>query len=343
MEFTAQQIASMTGGTVDGNPEASVSTFAKIEEGHPGALSFLANPKYTHFIYTTKSSVVLVRRDFVAEHPVDATLIRVDDPYTTIAQLLDMASRMMAPHPTGVEEPSHIAEGVEIDSEAYVGAFSYIGKGARLGKGVKIYPQCYVGDGVEVGDGTVLYPGVKVYRGCRIGARCILHAGVVVGADGFGFAPQPDGSYAKIPQLGNVEIADDVEIGANTTVDRATMGSTRIGAGVKLDNLIQVAHNCEIGECTVMASQVGVAGSTKVGARCMVGGQVGFAGHIHVGDGVQIGAQSGIPADVKPGKRIMGYPAVDYGDFARQTVYVKNLGALNKRVAELERQMKEKN
>ncbi len=337
MEFSASQIAALVGGTVDGDANVVVSTFAKIEEGKPGTLSFLANPKYTHYIYDTKSSIVLVRRDFVAEHPVSATLIRVDDPYATVASLLEMVSKLTAPHPAGVEQPAHVAEGVTLTDDCYVGAFSYIGKGAVIGNNVKIYPQCYVGDGVTIGDDTVLYPGVKVYHGCKIGARCIIHAGAVIGADGFGFAPS-NGVYHKIPQIGIVVIEDDVEIGANTCVDRATMGCTRVAHGVKLDNLIQVAHNCEVGANTVMASQVGVAGSTKIGAGCMIGGQVGFAGHIHVGDGTQIGAQSGIPSDVKPGSRLMGYPAVPHTDFARQAVNVKNLSKLYAAVARLEKE-----
>lgn len=327
MEFSATQIAALVNGTVEGNGDAKVSDFAKIEEGHPGAISFLANPKYTHYLYDTESSVVLVRRDLELERPVKATLIRVDDPYATVAQLLDMVSKMMAPHPSGLEQPCHVADGVAVADDVYVGAFSYIANGVTIGKNVKIYPQCYVGAGVTIGDNTILYPGVKIYHGCKVGSNCILHSGVVIGADGFGFAPV-NGSYNKIPQIGIVVVEDDVEIGANTTVDRATMGCTRIKKGVKLDNLIQVAHNCEIGENTVMASQAGVAGSTKIGANCMVGGQTGFAGHIHVGDNVQIGAQSGLNKDVASGSRIMGYPAVDSRDFARQTVNIKNLGKL---------------
>ncbi len=327
MEFSAAQIAALVNGTVDGNGDVTVNTFAKVEEGHEGALSFLANPKYIHYLYDTASSIVLVRRDFVPERQVKATLIRVDDPYATIAQLLDMVSKMTAPHPVGIEQPASVGDGVEIAPDVYVGAFSYIAPGAVIGKGVKIYPQCYVGANVVIGDDTILYPGVKVYHGCKIGAGCILHAGVVIGADGFGFAPV-NGVYNKIPQIGIVVIEDNVEIGANTTVDRATMGCTRIKKGVKLDNLIQVAHNCEVGENTVMASQSGIAGSTKIGANCMVGGQTGFAGHIHVGDNVRIGAQSGLNKDVPSGSRIMGYPAVNSRDFARQTVNIKNLGKL---------------
>jgi UDP-3-O-[3-hydroxymyristoyl] glucosamine N-acyltransferase len=256
-----------------------------------------------------------------------------------VASLLEMASKTIVVHPTGIEQPSFIAEGVEIPEGAYVGAFAYIGAGAKIGRGAKIYPQSYVGAGVEIGEDAIVYPGVKIYYGCRIGARCVLHSGVVLGSDGFGFAPK-DGVYYKIPQLGNVVLEDDVEIGANTTIDRAMMGSTRVHHGVKLDNLIQVAHNCEIGANTVMAAQVGVAGSTKLGASCVVGGQVGFAGHIHVGDDVMIGAQSGIPRDVKSGSRLMGSPCVNHTDYARQTVYVKNLAKLFADVSELKNEVK---
>ena len=265
MELTASQLAALVNGTVDGDENVKVSTFARIEEGHPGALSFLANPKYTHHIYTTEASIVLVRRDFEATMPIKATLIRVDDPYAVLSKLLEFASQAMNPQPTGIEQPSHIAEGVAVPEDCYVGAFAYIGKGVTLGKGVKIYPQAYVGDNVTIGEGSIIYPGVKIYHGCQIGARCILHSGVVIGADGFGFAPLPDGSYHKIPQIGIVKIEDDVEIGANTTVDRATMGSTVVGRGTKLDNLIQAAHNTEIGCNTVIAAQAGIAGSTKIG------------------------------------------------------------------------------
>lgn len=338
MEFSAIQIATLVNGIVEGDNNAIVNTFAKIEEGHPGAISFLANPKYTHYIYNTKSSIVLVRKDFIPEHPISTTLIKVDDPYATLAMLLDLVSQLMNPQPTGIEEPSFISPDVEIPEDCYIGTFAYIGKGVKLGKGVKIYPQVYIGNNVEIGDNSIIYPGVKIYHSCKIGDRCILHAGVVVGGDGFGFAPVSSG-YNKIPQIGNVEIGNDVEIGANTTIDRATMGSTRIKNGVKLDNLIQVAHNVEIGSNTVMAAQVGIAGSTKVGGNCMIGGQVGFAGHINVGDNVQIGAQSGIPSNVKDNSRLMGYPATDVKDYARQTVYIKNLGKLIDKINEIEKKL----
>ncbi|MDE5651432.1 MAG: UDP-3-O-(3-hydroxymyristoyl)glucosamine N-acyltransferase [Duncaniella sp.] len=339
MELTASQLAALVNGQVEGDENVKVNTFAKIEEGHPGALSFLANPKYTHYIYTTASSVVLVRRDFVAEQPVRATLIRVDDPYATVAHLLDMVSKMSQVEKRGVESPSFVAEGVNVPEDAYVGAFAYVGAGARIGAGAKIYPQAYVGCGCEIGDGTILYPGVKVYDGCKIGKNCIIHSGAVIGADGFGFAPV-DGHYEKIPQTGNVVVDDDVEIGANTTIDRAMMGSTRIGRGTKLDNLIQIAHNCSVGEDTVMAAQVGIAGSAKIGDHCMIGGQVGIVGHISIADGTNIGAQSGVSRATKPGDRIMGAPAVEMGEYARSLVYVKKLGSLYEKVKELEKKVK---
>ncbi|MDE6370839.1 MAG: UDP-3-O-(3-hydroxymyristoyl)glucosamine N-acyltransferase [Duncaniella sp.] len=339
MELTANQLAALVHGDVEGDGDVKVGTFAKIEEGHAGALSFLANPKYTHFIYSTDSSVVLVRRDFVAEQPVKATLIRVDDPYATIAKLLEMVQEMTRVVKTGVEQPCFIADGVDVPADAYVGAFAYVGAGAQIGRGAKIYPQAYVGAGCKVGEETILYPGVKVYDGCVIGARCIIHSGAVIGADGFGFAPV-DGHYEKIPQTGNVVVEDDVEIGANTTIDRAMMGSTRIGQGVKLDNLIQIAHNCQVGDNTVMAAQAGVAGSAKIGRQCMVGGQVGIVGHISLADGTQIGAQSGVNRATKPGERIMGAPAVEMGEYARSLVYIKRLGRLFEQVKALEKEIK---
>ncbi|MCM1076555.1 MAG: UDP-3-O-(3-hydroxymyristoyl)glucosamine N-acyltransferase [Bacteroides sp.] len=339
MELTASQLASLVNGTVDGDEDVKINTFARIEEGHSGALSFLANPKYTHYIYSTESSAVLVKRDFVAEQPVKVTLIRVDDPYATVARLLEMVTEMTKVEKVGVESPSFISEGVEIPENAYIGAFAYIGQGVKLAHGVKIYPQTYIGDGCEIGEGTILYAGVKVYKGCKIGKRCIIHSGAVIGADGFGFAPV-DGGYEKIPQTGNVEIDDDVEIGANTTIDRAMMGATKIGKGVKLDNLIQVAHNCSVGENTVMAAQAGIAGSAKIGSRCMIGGQVGVVGHIAVADGTQVGAQSGLSKPTKPGERVMGSPAVDMGEYARGLVYVKKLASLYERVKELEKKIK---
>ncbi|MGN0224294.1 MAG: UDP-3-O-(3-hydroxymyristoyl)glucosamine N-acyltransferase [Muribaculaceae bacterium] len=337
MEFSAQQIASLIGGTIEGNPQAVVSSFAKIEEASEGSITFLANPKYNHYLYSTRASIVLVARTLELEQPVSATLIRVDDPYATLAQLLQFAQQAMAPQLQGVEQPSFVAEDVELPADAYVGAFAYIGTGCRIGRGVKVYPQAYVGPGVTLGDNTVVYPGARIYHGCRIGARCIIHAGAVIGADGFGFAPTADGSYSKIPQIGIVEIHDDVEIGANTTIDRATMGATVIEQGAKLDNLIQAGHNVTVGRNTVMAAQVGIAGSTHIGANCMVGGQVGFAGHITVGDGSKFGAQSGVPNSVAANARVLGSPAVPERDFARQVVYTKRLADLFARVAAIEK------
>lgn len=342
MQFTADIIARHLGGEVEGRGDATVSTFAKIEEAKPGAITFLANPKYTHYIYTTEASVVLVSRDFVAEQPVAATLVRVDDPYSALASLLQLAQSALRPNPVGIEEGSRVCKGTEVGEDAYVGSFAYIAEGARIGRNVKIYPQCYVGAGVEIGDDTILYPGVKIYHGCRIGKRCILHSGAVIGADGFGFAPDAQGVYHKIEQIGIVEIDDDVEIGANTTVDRSTMGRTHIARGVKLDNLIQIAHNVEVGHDTVMASQAGVAGSTKIGANCMVGGQVGIAGHITVGDGAQFAAQSGVAKSVPSGSRVMGSPAMPIGEYARLIVAQKKLVELMARVDQLERQLKDK-
>ncbi len=340
MEFSAKQIAEITGGTVDGNGDVAVSTFAKIEEARPGALTFLANPKYSHHIYTTGASAVLVRKDFVAEQPVSATLIRVDDPYATLAQLMRMVDELMHPRLKGVETPSYIAEGVKVPDDAYIGAFAYVGRGVVIGAGVQIHPQAYVGPGVTIGDGTIIYPGVKIYHGCRIGARCIIHAGAVIGADGFGFAPMPDGSYSKIPQMGRVEIADDVEIGANTTIDRATMGATRVGRGTKLDNLIQIAHNVEVGSDTVMAAQAGVAGSTKVGSNCMVGGQVGIAGHIKIGDKVGLGAQAGVHTNTPSGSTLLGTPAIDAKKFIRLSAYFNRLADMASRISALEKEIK---
>ena len=328
MEISAQQLAAMVNGTVEGNADAIINNYAKIEEATEGCLTFLANPKYTHYIYETQATAVLVRNDFKPEHEVKATLIRVEDPYKTLADLLNLINAQTTPVKRGVEQPANIGENVVVPEDAYIGALSYIGDNVVLGKNVKIYPQVYVGDNVTLGNDVILYPGVKIYHGCRIGNRCILQAGVVIGSDGFGFAPQEDGTYEKISQIGIVILEDDVEIGANTTIDRATMGSTVVHKGAKLDNLIQIAHNVEIGENTVMAAQVGVAGSTKIGKHNMIGGQVGFAGHITIGDNVSIAAQSGIPNNVGDGLKLMGYPAINALDFAKQTVYLKRLGQM---------------
>lgn len=330
MKITPALIASIIGGKVEGDENMEITGFAKIEEAKTGDISFIANPKYTHFAATTSASALLVSDTFDAGQPIDKTLVRVADPYAALAKLLS-AFEAQKSKPVGIEQPCYISEGVEVPEDCYVGAFAYIGKGVKLGRGVMIYPQAYVGDGVEIGEGSVIRAGVKIYEGCHIGKRCIIHSGAVIGADGFGFAPQQDGSYEKIPQLGIVEIEDDVEIGANTTVDRATIGCTRIGRGTKLDNLIQVAHNVEIGRHNVFAAQAGVAGSTKIGSYNRVGGQVGFAGHIHVGDSNEFGAQSGIPNKVGDGERLIGYPAVPFLEFAKTQVYLKRLPELFKK------------
>ncbi|MCH5220507.1 MAG: UDP-3-O-(3-hydroxymyristoyl)glucosamine N-acyltransferase [Muribaculaceae bacterium] len=337
MELTARMIADMLGGVVDGDDNACVSTFAKIEEGVPFGLSFLANPKYTHYIYDTKSSVVIVARDFVAERPVAATLIRVDNPYMAVTELMNRFNDMTDKHPVGIEQPCHVGEGSVVEDNVYVGAFAYIGKNVRLGKGVKIYPQTYIGDNSVIDDNTVIYAGVKIYHDTVVGKGCIVHSGCVIGADGFGFAPLPDGSYRKIPQTGNVIIGDDVEIGANTTIDRATMGSTVISSGTKLDNLIQIAHNVNVGSNTVMAAQVGVAGSAHIGDNCVFAGQVGVAGHIKVGNRVTVGAQSGVPNNVDDGSTLMGYPALPGNSFARQAALLRRLPDLFERVNKIEK------
>ena len=323
MEITAQDLAAFCGGSVDGDPKTTVSDFAKIEEAGPGDLSFIANPKYAHFASITRASILLVSKDFEAPSNIKATLIRVEDPYTCLARLMTMVANSR-PKPKGVESPVFIGEETEIPEDIYIGAFAYIGKNVEIGPGTLIYPQVYIGNNCKIGENSILYSGVKVYSDCKIGKRCILHSGVVVGADGFGFAPV-NGHYEKIPQLGGVEISDDVEIGANTTIDRATFGETIIGKGTKLDNLIQIAHNVKVGEDNVIAAQVGIAGSTSIGNRNRIGGQCGFAGHISIGDENEFGAQSGIHANVGDKKRMMGYPAVDVMQFARNTVNLKRL------------------
>lgn len=338
MEFTAEMIASYLGGTVAGDPQATVSTFAKIEEGHAGALSFLANPKYEHYIYDTQSSIVIVNASFVPQHPVKATLIKVEDAYGSFAKLLELYAAHK-PRKTGISQRAEISSEATIGHNCYVGAFAVIEAGAVIGDNVCIYPHTYVGDGVRIGDNTTLYAGVKVYEGCRIGANVIIHAGAVIGADGFGFAPNEAGEYSKIPQIGNVVIEDNVEIGANTCVDRATMGSTRIHRGVKLDNLIQIGHNVVVGEHTVCASQVGIAGTSKIGSHCMLGGQVGVAGHLTVGDRVQLASKSGISNNVPDGATYFGYPALPISRSHRVNAVVRNLPELSQTVYRLEKQL----
>lgn len=339
MEYTAQQIAQLINGKIEGDANALVNTVAKIEEGRPGALSFLANPKYTPYIYETQSSVVIVSNNFVAERPVQATLIRVDDAYSAFARLLELY-QTGSDEKKGISSLAFIASNACLSDEIYVGEFAYVGERAKIGKGVKIYPQVYVGDDCVVDDQTVLYPGVKLYARTKVGKRCIVHSGAVVGSDGFGFAPQSDGTYHKVPQTGNVVIEDEVEIGANTTIDRATLGSTIVRRGVKLDNLIQVAHNVEIGENTVIAAQTGISGSTKLGSRCMIGGQVGFAGHLVIADETKLGAQSGVGSNIKEkGQLLIGTPAIPMRDFKRVHVHFKNLDEMAQRLRHLEKRI----
>jgi UDP-3-O-[3-hydroxymyristoyl] glucosamine N-acyltransferase len=340
MEFTVQQIADYLNGVVEGDGTLKVSELSKIEEGRSGTLTFLSNPKYTQYIYSTQASACLVNRDFVPEKEVTTTLIRVDNAYECLAKLLTLVDSVK-PKKQGISAKSDISESAKIGNNVYVGAFVVIGDGVVIGDNVQIYPNTFIDDNVVVGDGTVIYAGVKIYDGCRIGARCVLHAGAVVGSDGFGHAPDAEGHYHKIPQVGNVVIEDDVELGANTTIDRATMGSTVIRRGVKIDNLVQVAHNVEIGEDTVIAAQSGIAGSTKIGKRCMLGGQVGISGHITIADGSIFGAQSGVPSNIKEPNQIwQGYPVMPIMGFRRLTVLQKQLPDLSRRVHELEKKMK---
>ena len=342
MQFTAEQIATLLNGTVEGNPEILVGQLAKIEEGCAGALSFLSNRKYEHFLYETDSSIVIVNKDLVLLKPVKATLIRVEDAYTSFTELLKIYNAIRLDR-SGREEPAFVHESAQIGDEGYIGAFAYISKDVKIGNNVKIYPRVYIGENVTIGDNTVLFPGVTVYYDCVIGSNVTIHSGTVIGSDGFGFAPQSDGSYQKIPQIGNVVIEDDIEIGANTVIDRATMGSTIIRKGVKLDNLIQIAHNVELGENTVIAAQTGVSGSTKVGKHVVLGGQVGVVGHINIADGSQVQAQSGINRTIKEeNKKWGGTPVAPYTSQLRSQVVYTKLPDLERRILELEKLLKEK-
>ena len=339
MNFTAKIIAGFLHGTIEGDEHATVHDVAKIEEGRAGALSFLANPKYEKYLYTSESSVIIVNEDQRLTGPVKATLIRVKNAYEAFAALLNMYEQSKVKK-QGISNLSSISKEATLGDAAYVGEFTVIAEGAKVGREVQLYPQVYVGENVTIGDGCILYPGVKIYHDCTIGKNCILHSGVVIGGDGFGFVPDENNVYSKLPQLGNVIIEDNVEIGANTTVDRATMGSTIIRNGVKLDNLIMVAHNVEIGENTVMAGQVGIAGSTKVGDNCQFGGQVGLAGHIRIANGAKIGAQAGLHADVKEeNAAIIGSPAFDIKGFYRSSAVFKKLPELQREFYALKRKV----
>ena len=337
MEFTAQQIAAFLRGTVEGDPEVKVSNFSKIEEGKPGTLTFLANPKYEHHIYHTEASIVLVNQDFTPTEPIHTTLIRVENAYTALAQLLNMVEQAKSKK-SGVDSTAFIAPTASVGEDCYIGNMAYIGERVKLGNNCQVYPFAYIGDNVEIGDNTILYPHVTVYHDCRIGQHCILHAGSVIGADGFGFAPEGE-QYKKIPQLGNVVIEDNVEIGANTTIDRAVMDSTIIRQGVKLDNLIQIAHNVEVGENTIMAAQVGIAGSVKVGKHCMFGGQVGLAGHIQIADDVTLGAQAGVISSVKEATTLLGAPAIQARNFMRSSAIFNRLPELYRTIGQLQREV----
>lgn len=341
MKFAASQIGEILQGTIEGDATVCVDRLAKIEEATEGSITFLANPKYTHYIYTTGASVVIVSKDFVPSAPVPATMIRVEDPYTSFTTLLEFYENYLKSLKSGIEQPSFQAADLKMGQNIYLGAFSYIGEGVVLGDDVKIYPQVYIGDHVTIGRGTVIYAGVRIYRDTHIGADCIVHAGAVLGADGFGFAPQADGSYKKIPQTGNVVLENCVEIGANTTVDRSTMGSTVIRKGTKLDNLIQIAHNVEVGQNTAIAAQTGVAGSSKIGAGCVIGGQVGIAGHLHIGDRTTIAAQSGVIADIAAGATVMGSPSFDHKDYVKSYVVFRKLPKLARRIEQINKKLEE--
>lgn len=339
MTFTAKDIARLLNGTVEGDENVTVDKLAKIEEGTQGSLSFLANPKYTSFIYTSAASIIIVDKQFTPEKAVKATLIRVDDPYAAFAGLLDHYNQLKLDK-RGISDQAFISPSAKIGKNVYIGPFAFIGENAVIGDKTKIYPQSYVGDDVTIGKNTTLFSGVKVYAGNVIGSNCIIHAGVVIGADGFGFAPQQDSNYKKVAQIGNVIIEDNVEIGANTTIDRATLGSTIIRKGVKLDNLIQIAHNVEVGENTVMAAQSGIAGSSKVGRNCMVAAQVGIVGHLTVGNNVKVAGQSGVTTNLKDDAVVFGSPAFDAGKYRKAYVHFRNLQKLVDRIEELEKKLK---
>jgi UDP-3-O-[3-hydroxymyristoyl] glucosamine N-acyltransferase len=340
MKFTAEQIAEVLNGKVEGSKDVEVHTLSKIEEGNYGSLSFLANPKYTPYIYDTQASIVIVNDDFQATKALKCTLIRVKDAYSAFSQLLNMYNQVKLDK-SGISSQAAISETAKIGENVYIGEFVIIGDNAVIGNNAKIYPQTFIGENCKIGENTTFFPGVKIYSDCNVGKDCTFHAGVVIGSDGFGFAPQADNNYKKVAQIGNVIIEDDVEIGANTTIDRATLGSTIIRKGVKLDNLIQIAHNVEIGENTVMAAQSGVSGSTKIGKNCMIGGQVGMTGHISIGDNVKIGAQAGIMSNVKDGQTIIGSPAIEVGAFMKSSVYFKKLPELAKKIYEIEKKLQE--
>ncbi len=343
MQFTAHQIATLLQGKLEGDPSAKVSSVAKIEEADNGDLSFIANPKYEEYLYTSKASIIIVNETLEITAPVTATIIRVKDAYSGFALLLEQYSAIISGgNKTGIEQPSYIAASAKVAPDAYIGAFSYVGENAVIAAGVKIFPGCYIGNNVVIGEQSKMYAGVKIYDDCRLGNRVTIHSGTVIGGDGFGFAPLSDGSYKKLAQIDNVIIEDDVEIGANTTIDRATMGSTIIKKGVKLDNLIQIAHNVEIGEHTVIAAQTGISGSTKIGKNCVIGGQVGMVGHIQIADGTRVNAQSGLSKSViSPYTTLNSSPAFDYKSSLKSQAIFRNLPELQQRLQKLEETVQE--
>lgn len=341
MTFSASQIALIIGGKVEGDPDRQVSSFGKIEEAGENQLSFLANPKYEEYLYTTKASVIILNEAQELKQSVHATLIRVPDAYSAFATLLSKYQEIMQQQLQGIEEPSHISKSATYGQNVFIGAFAYLGDKVKVGNNTKIYPGAYIGNNVTIGDNCIIHPGVKIYHDCQIGNHVSIHAGTVIGSDGFGFAPQADGSFKKVPQIGNVVIQDYVEIGANATIDRATIGSTVIKSGAKLDNLIQIAHNVEIGNSTVIAAQAGVSGSTKIGNGVMIGGQAGIVGHIQLGDGAKVNAQSGVSKSIEAGKAVTGSPAHDYTAALRSQALSRNLPGLEKRIKELEALVKQ--
>ncbi len=342
MQFSASQIATLLNGTVEGNPDIEVNQLAKIEEAKEGELSFLSNPKYEHYIYTTQASIVIINEDLEITSPIHSTVIRVKNAYSAFTSLLNVYSQIKLDR-SGIEQPSYISESATVGENPYIGAFAYIGKDVVLGNNVKIYPQVYIGDNVQIGDNSTIFPGVKIYHDCVLGKNIIIHSGSVIGSDGFGFAPQEDGSYAKIPQIGHVILEDNIEIGANTVVDRATMGATVLHTGVKLDNLIQIAHNVDIGKNSVIAAQTGISGSTKIGENVVLGGQVGVVGHIQIADRTQVQAQSGINRSIKEtDKKFGGSPAMSYQSELRSQVVYTRLPELERRIAQLEQLLAKK-
>jgi UDP-3-O-[3-hydroxymyristoyl] glucosamine N-acyltransferase len=342
MQFSAVQIAMMINGKIEGNADITVASFGKIEEAIEGQLAFLANPKYEEYLYSTKASIIIVNTTQELKCPISATLIRVPDAYSAFATLLDKYQQIQTRQLTGIQEPAYIDATARIGEQVFIGAFSYIGEKAIIANGAKIFPNAYIGNYVIVGENTIIHPGVKIYHHCIIGKNVIIHAGTVIGGDGFGFAPQADGTFIKVPQIGNVIIEDNVEIGSNTTIDRATMGSTLIKAGAKLDNLLQIAHNVEIGNNAVIAAQAGISGSTKIGNNVMIGGQVGIVGHLQIADGSKINAQSGVSKSIKkPNTAVTGSPAYDYAAALRSQAMVRSLPMMEKRILELEKLVKE--